>query len=349
MAYHSYPHFEGIYFRIKSIGRFNSIDRIRVQRLNEKEGNVFVFSKELREKVFDTLENNSWSVHPRNLLLCMLLDANNEIKEKSIDIIKKSRSLPYSKELATIKPTRENHFKLNFDAICYHQIIDLDNELNFIEPPLTADIKIEYLNRFVCPKITNHTQIVEYFVQNVNKMSSKYGEDNRNSSIYVKETSKHLKDDQKTEFITKLNKKIQKANTCWPTRGYIQPLAMTRASSGRSISTSSQSGHPTKHLVESWLIRKHQHSTNSFIPVADLPPKNDQKISFLKKENNLDDIRKCIFCQTVTSHPSSNCMATSLKMKWKLIESTDICCRCLQGYHKPSKCISKKNAKIVED
>ena len=51
--------------------------------------------------------------------------------------------------------------KLNFDAICYHQIIDLDNELNFIEPPITIDIKIEDLNRFVCPKITNHTQIVE--------------------------------------------------------------------------------------------------------------------------------------------------------------------------------------------
>ncbi|KAI2796669.1 hypothetical protein BLOT_015680 [Blomia tropicalis] len=206
-----------IYFKIRLNPYMSNCSQIFceiVQRLNEKEGNVFVFSKELREKVFDTLENNSWSVHPRNLLLCMLLDANNEIKEKSIDIIKKSRSLPYSKKLATIKPTRENHFKLNFDAICYHQIIDLDNELNFIEPPLTADIKIEYLNRFVCPKITNHTQIVEYFVQNVNKMSSKYGEDNRNSSIYVKETSKHLKDDQKTEFITKLNKKIQKANTC---------------------------------------------------------------------------------------------------------------------------------------
>ena len=100
-----------------------------------------------------------------------------------------------------------------------------------------------------------------------------------------------------------------------------------------------------KHLVESWLIRKHQHSTNSFIPVADLPPKNDQKASVLKKENNLDDIGKCIFCRIVTSHPSSNCMATSLKMKWKLIESTDICCRCLQGYHKPSKCISKKKCK----
>ncbi|KAI2796138.1 hypothetical protein BLOT_016059 [Blomia tropicalis] len=101
----------------------------------------------------------------------------------------------------------------------------------------------------------------------------------------------------------------------------------------------------TKHLFESWLIRKHQHSTNSFIPVADLPPKNDQKASFLKKENNLDDIGKCIFCRTVTSHPSSNCMATPLKMKWKLIESTDICCRCLRGYHKPSKCISKKKCK----
>ncbi|KAI2802354.1 hypothetical protein BLOT_009799, partial [Blomia tropicalis] len=55
--------------------------------------------------------------------------------------------------------------------------------------------------------------------------------------------------------------------------------------------------------------------------------------------------QQCIFCQTVTSHPSSNCMATSLKMKWKLIESTDICCRCLRGYHKPSECISKIKCK----
>ena len=78
-----------------------------VQRINEKRDNEFVFSTELREKVFDTLENNSWSVHPRNLpkrLLCMICDANNEIKEKGIDIIKKSRNLPYSKKLTTIKP-----------------------------------------------------------------------------------------------------------------------------------------------------------------------------------------------------------------------------------------------------
>ncbi|KAI2795428.1 hypothetical protein BLOT_016767 [Blomia tropicalis] len=107
-----------------------------------------------------------------------------------------------------------------------------------------------------------------------------------------------------------------------------------------------QPANPTaKHRFESWLIRKHQHSTNSFIPVADLPPKKEQKVSFMKKENNLDDTRKCIFCRIVTSHPSSNCMATSLKMKWKLIESTDICCRCLRGYHKPSKCISTKKCK----
>ena len=114
-----------------------------------KWNNEFVFFTELPEKVFDTLENNTWSVYPRNLLLCLICDANNKVK-KGIDIIRKSKNLPYSKQFTTIKPTRENRFKLNFDANCYHQLIDLDNELNCIKPPLTMDINIEDLNRFTC-------------------------------------------------------------------------------------------------------------------------------------------------------------------------------------------------------
>ncbi|KAI2806748.1 hypothetical protein BLOT_008706 [Blomia tropicalis] len=38
----------------------------------------------------------------------------------------------------------------------------------------------------------------------------------------------------------------------WPARGYIQPLAMTRASSGRSISTSSQRSTLSGNTSSSW-------------------------------------------------------------------------------------------------
>ena len=99
-------------------------------------------SKELRDIVDPVLQRNGYFGHPENLLLAMISDERQYIRELGLRRILKAR-LEKSHTLRTF-----NVPKLNLDANDYIELIDWkDNEIT--EPPLTADVSEEDARLFV--------------------------------------------------------------------------------------------------------------------------------------------------------------------------------------------------------
>lgn len=121
-------------------------------------------------------ERNSYFGHPENVLVAMLVDSNQEVREEAVNAIldKRQKSSDVEQPIRKfIKP------KLNFNASSYHEMADIQS----IEPPVTrkmSDIELkscieneENVVKNAVHCIPNNTQAVERYAQLVSQTSKR--------------------------------------------------------------------------------------------------------------------------------------------------------------------------------
>lgn len=124
-------------------------------------------SDDLKKVIDPVISRNAYFAHPENLILAMLTDERQHVRELGLRRILKARE---------IKTKAIRHFKLpslNFDAEDYINLIDWQNT-EVTEPPITSNISTEDLKEFIrspdtpmldFPKFPCHTQAVERCVK----------------------------------------------------------------------------------------------------------------------------------------------------------------------------------------
>ena len=115
--------------------------------------------KKLREAAVDPcIQANAFAMHPKNLLMTMLVDYRQEIRRQAVDIIKKARQNQKEGNRKFSIP------KINFKAKDYPELI---HWTNVTPPPALADLSeqdieeaINSLNKFEekLPPYPCHTQ-----------------------------------------------------------------------------------------------------------------------------------------------------------------------------------------------
>ena len=167
---------------------------------------------DVRKIVKPYVSRNAYNAHPENLLIAMLDDSDDAIREKAVNIIKDIRA---TKQPPT-RPVRAFSVpKLNYDADNYHTMIDWESE-TLTEPPLTYELTDDDLDLIkeeplTLPPYRSHTQSVERAVKLVSNASGQvYGLESTRGYIKAQIASRKLykKCDSKTELI----KMVQKCN-----------------------------------------------------------------------------------------------------------------------------------------
>lgn len=130
-------------------------------------------SKELRDVIDPVLQRNGYFGHPENLLLTMIADERQYIRELGLRRILKARAEKQPVLREFVVP------KLNLDANEYFELINWqDTEIT--EPPLTADVPEADIRSFVksggqstieFERFPCHTQAVERCVKIVTEAS----------------------------------------------------------------------------------------------------------------------------------------------------------------------------------
>lgn len=162
------------------------------------------FSKKIQSIIFEVVKRNSYFAHPENVLLSMLTDENETIRERAVYSILAARSLVRPALRKFVKP------KIDFTANNYYEMVNIDN----IEPPITknrseATLKEcinnseNWVNAFI-QKIPIHTQAVERSIKLVSSVCEEViGEKNRNLRIYSAIASRAIlpKTNSKKDYI----------------------------------------------------------------------------------------------------------------------------------------------------
>ena len=150
----------------------------------------------------DTLENNFYGAHPESVLIGMLGDERQPVREVAINTIKSTRLRKQLGHLATVrvfdKPV------LNFNAKVYTDMVDLDD----FEPPLLQFKNVDqYL---ITPLVLNyipvHTQSVEQVVQQTAKKTKVMTLERAEKSLRCDEKSRSVqpKVQSKQDFVDKM-------------------------------------------------------------------------------------------------------------------------------------------------
>lgn len=131
------------------------------------------------------IQDNAYFAHPENVLVAMLVDTRQHIRELAVRRILKARQLGIGKRIFKIP-------KINFDAQDYVDLIDWSN-CTVSEPPLTKDMSEEQLLDIIKSEESPfdffpcHTQAVERYVKVITDASSKVcGEKSRDGYIRAK-------------------------------------------------------------------------------------------------------------------------------------------------------------------
>lgn len=131
------------------------------------------------------IQDNAYFAHPENVLVAMLVDTRQHIRELAVRRILKARKLGIKKRIFKIP-------KINFDAEDYIDLIDWSNCV-ISEPPLTKDMSDEQLLDIIKSEESPfdffpcHTQAVERYVKVITDASSKVcGEKSRDGYIRAK-------------------------------------------------------------------------------------------------------------------------------------------------------------------
>lgn len=144
------------------------------------------FSNSIKRVVFKVVQRNSYFAHPENIILTMLTDENQEVREHAVNTILAAR---ISAKTGIRKFFKQ---KIDFKAKHYFEMSNIDH----IEPPMTMNCSEEYLNECIISAenwvnknisgIPVHTQAVERSIKLVSSVSSQtFGEENRNQLIYT--------------------------------------------------------------------------------------------------------------------------------------------------------------------
>ena len=130
------------------------------------------------------IQRNVYYAHPENLLICMMNDDSNDIRELAWRRIKKAKDSLKGKSVRAFKIP-----KLDFDAECYTDMISWEN-VNITEPPLNRDITVEEIDGLIdskekkeFPHLPCHTQAVERCVKLVTEASLGCGQISRDGFI----------------------------------------------------------------------------------------------------------------------------------------------------------------------
>ena len=153
------------------------------------------------EIVQRVIQRNGYFAHSENILLTMLNDGSETIRQLAYDKIEKIRSMPPNIQRKFIIP------KIDFDAPSYFEMKDSTESY---EPPSTRKISLSILKDNICdldcslfPKFKLHTQAVERCVKMVTKSASTvYGHSRRDGSVRLKIDSqrKRSKFDSKKDY-----------------------------------------------------------------------------------------------------------------------------------------------------
>ena len=130
-------------------------------------------SSDIQDIVPPIIQRNAYYAHPEKLLICMINDDSNDIRELAWRRIKKARDSFRGKSVRAFQIP-----KLDFDAECYTDMISWEN-IDITEPPLTRDITVEEIDGLIdskekkeFPHLPCHTQAVERCVKLVTEASS---------------------------------------------------------------------------------------------------------------------------------------------------------------------------------
>lgn len=161
----------------------------------------------LKAVVDPVIQRNSYFAHPENLLLAMLTDPQQHIRELAVHRILKSRSAT-SKQLPLFQiPT------INFNASSYFDLLNWEETIT--EPPILKSVNEENLRLFIEEEnnggiellhLPCHTQAVERAVKAVSEASSTLcNKTTREGFIKTQIESRKLmpKFDSKKDFVTK--------------------------------------------------------------------------------------------------------------------------------------------------
>ena len=129
-------------------------------------------NEETKAIVAPVIQRNAYFAHVENILLCMLQDERNHIRELAWRKIKKSRTNFKDKTIRTyIIP------ELNFEANDYINLINWQKSV-VTEPPLTKMFSNDQIDDFIkeqhileIPKFPCHTQAVERCIKLVTDAS----------------------------------------------------------------------------------------------------------------------------------------------------------------------------------
>lgn len=133
-------------------------------------------STELRDIIDPVIQRNGYFGHPENLLLAMISDQREYVRELGLRRILKARTLR-ADEQATVRQFCVP--KMNLNATEYFELIDWQ-DVTITEPPLTMDISDEDIKLFVksggqstieFERFPCHTQSVERCVKMVTEAS----------------------------------------------------------------------------------------------------------------------------------------------------------------------------------
>lgn len=131
---------------------------------------------ELKTVVDSVIERNGYFAHPENILLAMLTDSQQHIRELGARRILKARSNPRNTLRLFKLPS------LNFNASSYIELIQWQDQIT--DPPLLKLISNEEIQEFVAQKgegnlpllrLPCHSQAVERAVKTVSEASAKLG------------------------------------------------------------------------------------------------------------------------------------------------------------------------------
>lgn len=122
----------------------------------------------LLSSVTDTLLNNSFYAHPENLLLAMISDESESVRQKAYTKIIECRRSSNDFLRTFYRPTE---VQMNLDCEVYHELIHW-TKLDITEPPITKQFSLSQLRAFKrskdiinIPPIPSHTQSCEHHIQ----------------------------------------------------------------------------------------------------------------------------------------------------------------------------------------
>ncbi|KAJ6224642.1 hypothetical protein RDWZM_003187 [Blomia tropicalis] len=119
----------------------------------------------LKALVDKSLTDNCWFAHPENILLGMIFDDNQRVRNRGVKIISKIRSQVPSvrrgrgrpkSTIDTVRKFKRPH-SINLDAKHYSQLVDFDQSSLVTEPPLTIGLSLDEITSMEKPEFHCHT------------------------------------------------------------------------------------------------------------------------------------------------------------------------------------------------